>query len=187
MMKLLRAAVPLCAVLLAVSPALAGSPFTADPATAAEAAGTVAANAGLWTWISAHVLPTVDQAVISIVGLVVGAVSLKARQWFGVSISAAMQDQLRQTALTGAHLAINTAEGAADRAGLVDKAVTWMKVREPAIIGKLGFSDQVLAAIALKMVSAALSGAPAQSAFGGSAAVESPAMDHAAGNKPGGR
>ena len=54
-------------------------------------------NAGLWAWATTHLLPTVDQAVISLVGLVMGFVSLKARAWFGVSISAAMQDQLRQS------------------------------------------------------------------------------------------
>ena len=162
MTKLLRwAGAALCAcALLAVAPALAGSPFNDQPGVASSVADALGPNYDLWTWVSGHVLPAVDTGVVSLVGLIVGAVSLKARQWFGVTITASMQEQLRQTALTGAHLAISKAEGAVDEAGLVDKAVAWMKQREPAIIGKLGFSDQVLAAIALKMVSAALATTP---------------------------
>ena len=174
----------LCALVLAAGPAFAGSPFNVEPGAAEHAVAVVSPNAGLWAWAAANVLPLVDQGVLWLAGIVLTAAGIKARAWFGVSMTATQEEQLRQAALTGAHLAIAAGEGLADKRGLVNATVTWMKEREPAIIGKLGFGDQVLAAIAVKMISGALSSAVAASV---PMAVETSATERQPLAKRGGR
>ena len=137
------------ALALIASPALAGSQYTVDPSVQSP-------NAALWAWVAANILPLVDQFVIAVAGAALSWAALKAAPYFHVKITAQQEDSLRQAMLTGVHAALASGESAADRAQLVERGVAWAKRREAVAIGRLGLPEQVLAAMAEKMVAQAV-------------------------------
>ncbi len=143
---------PLLATLVTVAVlSLASAPAFAQIAAPAG-------DAGFWSSVNGIVQPL----AVTAVGGTVSWAALHLPSWIKVKVTAQLEEQVRQTALTGVYLGIHEGEVALDKAitplqrqQIITRAVTWVTQRLPGPAGalaRLGIGQDVVQAIVIKML-----------------------------------